>query len=178
MWCATSDAHRVRSERWPHLRNLSSTLKIGEISAHVETHKTHGTCTPSHEKHRQPGQLSSSWRPTLQTANCLTVSTLWENDRDGELCINEVLIWCRLAVLLQFTDNNHNEATPANLHSVESESSISQAHTVAFLSLSLFFRWSTKLQKKHRTFPQNCINFIELSNPDTSVVFASGRAPG
>lgn len=36
-------------------------------------------------------------------------------DREnGELCIDEVLIWSRLVVLLHFADNNHNGATPAN----------------------------------------------------------------
>ena len=48
MWCATSDAHRVRSERTPHLRNLSPLLKLTHSHRRTNTRKTYDTHTHTH----------------------------------------------------------------------------------------------------------------------------------
>lgn len=85
-------------------------------------------------------------------------------------------------VLLLFTDNNHNEATPANPHT---EAPLFN-QKAAFLRH--FYTLGKKKEKKKQQPPkkapdfppvkQNCINFTEFSDPDILAVFASGGVPG
>lgn len=58
-----------------------------------------------------------------------------------------MLIWCRLTGLLQFTDNNHNEATPANPHTAATlfnQKAVFLRHFCAFLFFFFFKAVSSK----------------------------------
>lgn len=100
MWCAASDAHHV----WECFTSKTSVLRWS-LYTHRVKHEIRARRVPG-EMDRQSSCPSSDRK-------------LWKRERDGELCGNKALIWWRLAVLLQFPDNAHNEATPANLQSVE-----------------------------------------------------------
>lgn len=95
--------------------------------------------------------MASNSHHWAQKANRLTVSTLWEKEkeRDGELLrrrgVN--LMQTHSAAAVRWY-NNHNEATPANLHSAEplfNQKAVFLRHTLFFGG---FFFWSSKLQKK------------------------------
>lgn len=76
-----------------------------------------------------------------------------DSERDEELCSSEVLIWCRLPVLLHFTDKNHNEATPANPRTVAALFH----HRAAFLILKKNER--KIINKKKKSTPKSVADF-------------------
>lgn len=133
----------------------------GDRHTHTYTHVQH--MTHAHRVTKRT-EKQSSWRShDVQLSSSSTKKLIvwrlpWsERKKKKEMasfCVDEALIWCRLRVLLQFADNNHNEATPANLHSAEllfNQKAAYLRHTL-LVFLGCFF-WSSKLQKKHRTFP-------------------------
>lgn len=162
MWCATSDALRVRSERTPHLRNLSPPLKFMETQTHTETHMS-----ARHARKGNRRRCRSQEKANNPIARCER-----NRRRRGELC--DTVIWCRLAELLQFADNNHNEATPANPYT----SAPLFNQKAAFLRPFEKTKNPKKLLKKAPDFPpvkQSCINFTDFSL--VLAAFASGGVP-
>lgn len=87
----------------------SSAKVHGDTNTHWDTHER-----TTHAQREQTPLLSSTLTlyRSQEKANSLIARCERNRQQRGELC--DMVIWCRLAELLQFADKNHNEATPAN----------------------------------------------------------------